>query len=143
MNTTAKVTTAPAPSSCEGSPARPIQLKLLSTSMVAKMLSVPEGTLRYCLSRFANAWLVSRRNSVLEMRTNCGSTLLVAAGKSRSMRSITHYKRAAPSEAGYIFADCFSSHPILLALGRRSIHFATGANQSGTLTSVFCWSVIA
>jgi hypothetical protein len=47
MNTTAKVTTAPAPSSCEGSPARPIQLKLLTTSMVAKMLSVPEGTLRY------------------------------------------------------------------------------------------------
>jgi hypothetical protein len=43
----AKVTTAPALSSCEGSPARPIQLNLLTTSMVAKMLSVPEGTLRY------------------------------------------------------------------------------------------------
>jgi hypothetical protein len=25
-------------------------------------------------------------------------------------------------EAGYIFADCFSSNPILLAFGRRTIH---------------------
>jgi hypothetical protein len=27
-----------------------------------------------------------------------------------------------PLEAGYIFADCFSSNPILLAFGRRTIH---------------------
>jgi len=30
-----------------------------------------------------------------------------------------------PPEAGYIFADCFSSNPILPALGRRTIHFAS------------------
>ena len=36
-----------------------------------------------------------------------------------------------PLEAGYIFADCFSSNPILLALGREH-HFATGAVRATT-----------
>jgi hypothetical protein len=47
MNTTAKVTTAPAPSAREGSPTRTIEVKLLTTATVSEMLSVPEGTLRY------------------------------------------------------------------------------------------------
>jgi hypothetical protein len=42
-----------------------------------------------------------------------------------------------PLEAEYIFADCFSSNPILLALGRRTIHISTVILQADLIRSVF------